>query len=94
MGRFFIIFSNLHHNWLKFKKIWEKSGDFAQNLMRRHIPTKTKLEYPPGARVEMSMLFLSWENMCTSVKDTVKRQASIVLETRYGILSFSRWDKA
>ena len=32
MGRFFKIFPNLSQNWLKFKKIFEKSGDFAQNL--------------------------------------------------------------
>ena len=32
MGRFFKIFLNLSLNWLKFKKILEKSGDFAQNL--------------------------------------------------------------
>ena len=32
MGRFFKIFPNLSQNWLKFKKILEKSGDFAQNL--------------------------------------------------------------
>ena len=32
MGRFFKIFPNLSQNWLKFKKILEESGDFAQNL--------------------------------------------------------------
>ena len=75
MDWFFQIFPNLNQNWLKFKKLLEKSGDFVQNLaqnladwymngslflenlvcvwvwfqiLRRHIPTKTKLEYPPG----------------------------------------------
>ena len=64
----------LSQNWLKFKKILEKIGNFVQNLAQnwagwymngllfleklvfvwvyfqipwRHIPTKTKLEYPP-----------------------------------------------
>ena len=73
-GLFFKIFPNLSQNWLKFKKIYEKSGEVAQNLaqnwanwyiiwslflenfvfvwvyfqiLRRHVPTKTKLEYPP-----------------------------------------------
>ena len=73
MGQFFKNFPNLRKNWLKFKKILEKSDDFAQNLeqnwsnwnmneslfleklvfvwvyfqiLQRHIPTKTKLEYP------------------------------------------------
>ena len=32
MGRFFKINSNLSRNWLKFKKILEKSGDFPQNF--------------------------------------------------------------
>ena len=32
MGRFFKISPNLSQNWLKFQKILEKSGDFAQNL--------------------------------------------------------------
>ena len=26
------IFYKIFQNWLKFKKIWEKSGDFAQTL--------------------------------------------------------------
>ena len=66
-GLIFQKFRNLSQNWLKFKKILEKSGDFAQNLAKNwtdwymngslfleklvfiwHIPTKTKLEYPPG----------------------------------------------
>ena len=74
-GLIFQKFRNLSQNWLKFKKILEKSGDFVQNLAKnwtdwymngslfleklvfvwvyfqipwRHIPTKTKLEYPPG----------------------------------------------
>ena len=73
MGRFFKIWPNLSQNWLKFKKILEKIGNFVQNLAQnwadwymngllfleklvfvwvyfqipwRHIPTKTKLEYP------------------------------------------------
>ena len=70
MGRFIKIFPNLSQNWLKFKKICKKSGEFAQNwyvneslfleklvfvlvyfqISRRHVPTKTKLEYPPGKR--------------------------------------------
>ena len=33
-GNFSIFFLNLNKNWLKFKKIWEKSGDFAQNLVQ------------------------------------------------------------
>ena len=75
MGRFFKIWPNLSQNWLKFKKILEKIGNFVQNLAQnwadwymngllfleklvfvwvyfqipgQHIPTKTKLEYPPG----------------------------------------------
>ena len=75
MGQFFKIFENLSQNWFKFKKILEKSDDFAQNLvqnwadrymngslflekvvfvlvyfqiLQQHVPTKTKLEYPPG----------------------------------------------
>ena len=32
MSRFFKIFPSLSQNWLKFKKVLEKSGDFAQNL--------------------------------------------------------------
>ena len=32
MGRFFKIFQNLSQNWLRFKKILEKSCDFAQNV--------------------------------------------------------------
>ena len=75
MGWIFKSSPNLSQNWLKFKKIWEKSGDFDQNLAKnwtdwymngslfleklvfvwvyfqipwRHLPTKTKLEYPPG----------------------------------------------
>ena len=75
MGWFFKIWPNLSQNWLKFKKILEKIGNFVQNLAQnwadwymngllfleklvfvwvyfqipwRHIPTKTKLEYPPG----------------------------------------------
>ena len=32
MGRFFKISQNLSQNWLEFKKIWGKSGDFAQNF--------------------------------------------------------------
>ena len=32
MGQFFKIFPNLSQDWLKFKKILEKLGDFAQNL--------------------------------------------------------------
>ena len=65
MGRFFKIFATL--NWLKSKKILEKSGDFIQNLTQNWadwymngsifleklgfvwVPTKTKLEYPPGS---------------------------------------------
>ena len=31
-GQLFKIVPNLSQNWLKFKKILEKSGDFAQNL--------------------------------------------------------------
>ena len=31
-GSIFQIFPNLSQNWLKFKKILEKLGDFAQNL--------------------------------------------------------------
>ena len=73
MSRFFKIWPNLSQNWLKFKKILEKIGNFDQNLAQnwadwymngllfleklvfvwvyfqipwRHIPTKTKLEYP------------------------------------------------
>ena len=65
-----------------FKKILEKSGDFAQNLvqnwadwymnwslfikksvfvwvyfqiLQQHIPTKTKVEYPPGDISECTM---------------------------------------
>ena len=34
MGQFFKIFPNLSQNWLKFKKIWEKLGNFAQNLVQ------------------------------------------------------------
>ena len=34
MGRCFKISPNWSQNWLKFKKILEKSGDFAQNLMQ------------------------------------------------------------
>ena len=74
-GTIFKIWPNLSQNWLKFKKILEKIGNFVQNLAQnradwymngllfleklvfvwvyfqipwRHIPTKTKLEYPPG----------------------------------------------
>ena len=74
-GLIFQKFPKWSQNWLKFKKILEKSGDFAQNFAKngtewymngspfleklvfvwvyfqipwRHIPTKTKLEYPPG----------------------------------------------
>ena len=32
MGRFFKIWPNLSQNWLKFKKILEKIGNFVQNL--------------------------------------------------------------
>ena len=32
MGPFFKIFPNLNQNWLKFKKLLEKSGDFGQIL--------------------------------------------------------------
>ena len=32
MGRFFKFFPNLSPNWLRFKKILEKSCDFAQNF--------------------------------------------------------------
>ena len=32
MGRFCKIFPNFNQNWLKFKKISEKSGDYAQNF--------------------------------------------------------------
>ena len=32
MGRFFKIWPNLSKNWLKFKKILEKIGNFVQNL--------------------------------------------------------------
>ena len=32
MGRFFKNFPNMSQNWFKFKKILEKSGDFAQIL--------------------------------------------------------------
>ena len=32
MGRFFNIFPNLSQNWLRFKKIFEKSCGFAQNF--------------------------------------------------------------
>ena len=76
MGRFFKIWPNLSQNWLKFKKIWGKIGNFVQNLAQnwadwymngllfleklvfvwvcfqipwQHIPTKSKLEYPPGS---------------------------------------------
>ena len=69
---------------LKFKKILEKSGDFAQNLAKKldrllyewvtfsgkidfvwvyfqipwqHIPTKTKLEYPPGPKMTLGHCF-------------------------------------
>ena len=31
----FQIFPNLSQNWFKFKKILEKSGDFAQNLAKK-----------------------------------------------------------
>ena len=75
MGWFFKVPQIWGKIWLKFKKILEKSGDFAQNLAKnwtdwymngllfleklvfvwvyfqipwRHIPTNTKLEYPPG----------------------------------------------
>ena len=34
MGRFFKMFLNLSQNWLKFKKILEKVGDFAQNFSK------------------------------------------------------------
>ena len=34
MGWFSQIFANLSQNWLKFKKILEKSGDLAQNFSR------------------------------------------------------------
>ena len=34
MGRFFKDSPNLNQNWLKFKKILEKSVDFAQNLAK------------------------------------------------------------
>ena len=30
MGRFFKIWPNLSQHWLKFKKIWEKMGNFVQ----------------------------------------------------------------
>ena len=77
MGRFFKFFLNLSQNWLRFKKILEKSCDFPQNFAPnradwymngslflenigiympvyfqspwQHIPTKTKLENPPGS---------------------------------------------
>ena len=79
MGRFFKICTNLKWNWLKFKKILEKSGDFDQNLAQnwtswymngslfleklvfvwvyfqilwRHIPTKTKLEYSRALQLQ------------------------------------------
>ena len=34
MGRFFKIWPNLSQNWLKFKKILEKIGNFVQNLTK------------------------------------------------------------
>ena len=80
-GSIFQNFQNLSQNWLKFKKILEKSHDIAQNLvqnwtdrymngslflekvvfvlvyfqiLQRHVPTKTKLEYPPGLDASMT----------------------------------------
>ena len=35
MGWFFKIFLYLSQNWLKFKKILEKLGDFAQNFAKK-----------------------------------------------------------
>ena len=32
MGYFVKIFPNFSQNWLKFKKIWKKLGNFGQNL--------------------------------------------------------------
>ena len=76
-------FSKFGQNWLKFKKILEKIGNFVQNLAQnwadwytngllfleklvfvwvyfqilwRHIPTKTKLEYPPGLPMCVELL--------------------------------------
>ena len=37
MGRFFKICTNLSQNWLKLKKLLEKSGDFAQNLAQNWV---------------------------------------------------------
>ena len=98
MGRFFKIWSNLSQNWLKFKKILEKIGNFVQNLAQnranwymnellfleimvfvwvyfqipwRHIPTKTKLEYPPPPRecVDTHSSDVStWSNCSVSLK--------------------------
>ena len=75
------IFQTLSQNWLKFKNILEKIGNFVQNLAQnwadwymngllfleklvfvwvyfqipwRHIPTKTKLEYPPGLQYHLT----------------------------------------
>ena len=82
MGQFFKIWPNLSQNWLKFKKILEKIGNFVQNLAQnwadwymngllfleklvfvwvylqipwQHIPTKTKLEYPPPRDLDMEI---------------------------------------
>ena len=38
MGRFFKIWPNLSQNWLKFKKILEKIGNFVQNLGQNFWP--------------------------------------------------------
>ena len=77
---------NLSQNWLKFKEILEKSGDFAWNVAKKlsrlvyewvtfswkigicmdllskrwHIPTKTKLEYPPGHRQQWAATGKCW----------------------------------
>ena len=37
MGKFFKIFPNLSQNWLKLRKILEKSGDFVQNWSDSYI---------------------------------------------------------
>ena len=37
MGRFFKIWPNLSQNWLKFRKILEKMGNFVQNLAQNWV---------------------------------------------------------
>ena len=56
MGQFFKIWPNLSQNWLKFKKILEKIGNFVQNLAQNWanwymngLLFLEKLVFVPGA---------------------------------------------